>query len=198
MLKTIGQLSKSITKLPISIHVPLEVVSWELLSEGKRLEAEVNSYIQKTQHKYKSRRIDESRIRNIMKLSPVRCAAGKEEFDGYMAFFFEGCANAVLECAWEGNAIYIFPENKWSSLSKLTKSELIESHQSELTRIIHDPNKLWFSRLKRMVSKKTSQVSKSKSPGRKLEADAPKQKEDAKKAANKKSKTNGVRRRSHI
>jgi hypothetical protein len=198
LLKTIRELSESIPKLLVPIPVPLEVVSWELLPEGERLGAEVNSYIQKTQHKYKSRRLDESRIRNIMKLAPVRCAAGKEEFDGYMAFFFEGCSNAVLECAWEGNAIYIFPVNKWSSLSKLTKSELIESHQRELTRIIHDPNELWFRRLKRMVSKKTSQVSKAKSPGRAHEANAPKQKEAANKAAKKKGNTSKVRKLPHI
>ena len=194
LLNTIRELTESMPKLPIPITVPFEAVSWELLPGGDRLAAEVNAYIKKTQHKYKSRRLDESRIRNIMKLSPVRCAAGKEEFDGYMAFFFEGCSNAVLECAWEGNAIYIFPENKWSSLSKLTKSELIESHQRELTRIIHDPNELWFRRLKRMVNKKTSQVSKSNSPGRPHEVNAPKQKKKAaKKAAKKKGKTSKIR-----
>jgi hypothetical protein len=79
------------------------------------------------------------------------CAIGRGEFDGYVAFFFARGGKVALECAWEGNAIYVFPEDRWLSLSKLTKSDLLETHGHELERIIHDSGGQWFSRLKRSL-----------------------------------------------
>jgi hypothetical protein len=47
--------------------------------------------------------------------------------------------------------MYIFPESRWVSLAQLTKAELLDSHQSELTRIIHDHDGDWILKLQRQL-----------------------------------------------
>lgn len=131
--------------------ITTERVSWELIRDGDGITAQVNSYVENLSHKYRARRFDASRLKRVLNLSPVSCAIGRGEFDGYVAFFFARGGKVALECGWEGNAIYVFPEDRWIALSKLTKSELLETHGHELQRIVHDPEGRWFQRLRRSL-----------------------------------------------
>lgn len=148
--RILARLEKKIRRQIADPTIPVHGVPWELLAGGEGLHAQINVYLENVRRKNTTRRFDGSRLRLIQKLDPIRCAIGRGEFDGYVAFFFKR-GNVALECAWEGNAIYIFPEDRWIALSKLTKSELLEKHGHELERIIHDSDGRWFPRLKRSL-----------------------------------------------
>ena len=45
------------------------------------------------------------------------------------------------------NAAYIFRED-WGILSRLSKTELLNYHSSEVERVIHDPDGHWQFRLR--------------------------------------------------
>ena len=126
-------------------------VSWELIRDGDGLTAQLNSYLENLSRRYRARRFDASRLKRVLNLSPVSCAIGRGEFDGYVAFFFARGGKVALECGWEGNAIYVFREDRWIALSKFTKSELLETHGHELQKIVHDSKGRWLQRLRRAL-----------------------------------------------
>ncbi|HYN24813.1 MAG TPA: hypothetical protein VES69_07185, partial [Pyrinomonadaceae bacterium] len=66
----------------------------------------------------------------------------------YVVFYFALAQTAVLDCPVTGNAIYVFGEN-WKSLSRLTKSTLLNSRNRDINRIVH--NGAWFPRLRSLV-----------------------------------------------
>lgn len=157
-IKTLKTISAGLKRLEREIRERIEnpaprtiSVPWELVRGGEGIAKQLNAYLDSVERKYRARKFDATRLKSVMKLGPSHCALGSGEFDGYVGFFFPKSGKVVLECAWEGNALYLFNEDRWIALSRLTKTELLSSHSQELERIIHDPQGRWFSRLQRRI-----------------------------------------------
>jgi hypothetical protein len=124
-------------------------LNWELLPPG------TNSFPQIVRHfDYLSRRrthvvYDIVRLHKVYSLHPDEIYVGIEEFEGYIVFYFSQPSIAVLECPVTGNAIYVFGEN-WKSLSRLSKSTLLNSGRSDVDRVIHNDG--WFSQLESLIA----------------------------------------------
>ncbi|MGA3182708.1 MAG: hypothetical protein ABSF38_20480, partial [Verrucomicrobiota bacterium] len=90
---------------------------------------------------------DFNRLKVLIDEKPNKLGFGKSGFNGYMAFIFERAGVALLETAFLDNALYKMPASKWEELSKLSKTELLDSHRADVQRIIHStagwPEKLW-------------------------------------------------------
>ena len=97
-----------------------------------------------------TRKIDEARIRFAYNLAPSEIFIGTDDFDGYLAFIFAKSAKVLLECPWEGNAAYVFRQN-WMTLSKLSKTELLQFHSAEVDRVIHQDESRWQAKLRSMI-----------------------------------------------
>ncbi len=129
-------------------------VPWRLLPPGKY------SFPRIIQHfRYLSKHrtfveYDEDRLERIHSLGPDDKYIGQAEFEGYVVFYFCEGPSAVLECPEPNNAIYVFGDN-WKSLSRLTKTDLLNS-QRDFDRVIHKRG--WFSRLKSVMVKRGTNV----------------------------------------
>jgi len=92
-------------------------------------------------------RLDESRLRYAYELKPERIYCGAGEFDGYLAFQFAWTSHILLECPMEGNAAYIF-RDEWRTLSRLSKTELLQHYRGNVSRVIHQFGSRWKQHIK--------------------------------------------------
>ena len=130
---------------------PLEMqqLSWKLLPPGELNLTHLRLAVQASARRQnKELSFDVSRLEFLLGLNPAQLYAGVDEFDGYLAFLFNGMDGAVLENPMEGNAVYVF-DSHWRELSKLTKSELFQQARHKVQRIVHTGD--WQSRLKAIV-----------------------------------------------
>lgn len=84
------------------------------------------------------RHIVEYRFKHITLYNPTKLIIGEAGFDGYVIFCFEQDSENkiyLLESRFTDNATYVFGDN-WESLSKLTKSEIING-DLHLERFVH-------------------------------------------------------------
>jgi hypothetical protein len=125
-------------------------VVWQILPPGDSISASVNRYLTAVRARHPSRRFDSSRITRVTSLKPSKAYVGQGEFDGYVVFLFDRSPQAVLECPWVGNALYLLSGN-WTELSKLPKSTLLDNHHRQVRRIIHDECGSWFEELTRLL-----------------------------------------------
>jgi hypothetical protein len=95
-------------------------------------------------------KIDEARLRFSYGLEPAAIYIGIGEFTGYLAFTFSTTPKVLLECPMEGNAAYVFTR-EWKTLSRLSKTELLQSHRGDVQRIIHDSNRQWCDKVKQSL-----------------------------------------------
>jgi hypothetical protein len=125
-------------------------VNWKLLPKGSYPFDKVLKHFEELSRrkKYQHQEYDVARLHRINSLSPDEIYVGNDEFEGYVVFYFAQIKTAVLDCPLTGNAIYVFGEN-WKTLSRLTKSALINRRASGFHRIVH--NGEWFSRLKSLL-----------------------------------------------
>ena len=130
--------------------VHFEKLSWQLLPSGDSISTSVNRYLQASKARYPHRQYDSSRISHVVTLNPEKAYVGRDEFDGYVVFLFPNCDQAVLECPWVGNALYLLKGN-WIELSRLPKSTLLCLHHHHAQRFIHDDHGNWFHQLKRTL-----------------------------------------------
>lgn len=93
---------------------------------------------------------DESRLIYAQTLKPSHIFVGEQDFDGYFAFVFESTKHVLLENPQEGNAAYIF-KHDWMTLSKLTKSELLDGYTHAVERVLHRQTGNWKWRIKRAL-----------------------------------------------
>lgn len=128
-------------------------VKWRFLPPGKRPFAEIICNLDKAAKKYGKEIYEIERLTRIEELGPTETWIGDEGFRGYVAFVFVRYNCVVLECPRTNNAAYIFGEN-WKSLSRLTKSELLNTRQRELERVIHTDG--WFFRLTKLLADRRS------------------------------------------
>ena len=89
--------------------------------------------------------MDIERLKSVHSLNPDVIYIGVGEFERYTAFYFQEAKAAILECPIVGNAAYVIAED-WEQLSRLTKRELLESYQDNVTRLVHSGD--WLYKLK--------------------------------------------------
>lgn len=75
------------------------------------------------------------RLETIGELNPDFEAIGQNGFSGYVVFGFKEKGIYVFESAYTGNATYIV-KGDWESISKMSKTEIIQNNLHEL-RLIH-------------------------------------------------------------
>jgi len=126
-----------------------DYIPWTILPAGEQPFPHILSHYEFLKRSSFDVQIASERLKLIETLKPAKTYKGLDEFDGYFVFYFAETGIAVLECPLKGNAIYII-RNDWETLSKCTKAELLTSHQSNVTRIVHSGD--WFSRLRKIIS----------------------------------------------
>lgn len=122
-------------------------LNWELLPPGQNCGASVRAHLDRLGVRHDHQKVDPSRLEKIFALNPDKVYSGRNEFEGYFVFVFPQSRKAVLECPLTGNAVYIIKGN-WMELSRLSKSELLRSHQREVKRVIHRTGGDWINRVK--------------------------------------------------
>jgi hypothetical protein len=129
--------------------IPAIPVNWELLepSGDGNFWPKIFAYNNDLRQFIKERR-DDSRLKILNDQKPNMVFCGRSGFDGYLVFIFDRGKIALLEGAFLGNALYVMPSSKWHELSKLSKTELLTSHQADVRRIVH-PSTRWASTLRR-------------------------------------------------
>ena len=124
-------------------------VSWKLLPKGSHPFERILKHFEQLSRRRRNPIFDVARLHKINSLSPDEIYVGIDEFEGYAVFYFHEGPTAVLDCPLTGNAIYVFGEN-WKTLSRLTKSALINNRTRDCQRIIHKGE--WFLRLKSVMA----------------------------------------------
>lgn len=120
---------------------------WDLLPRGNLGLREINQII--VERKIDSKKgFEWERIEFAYSLNPKKIYVGRSEFSGYFVFIFSNTKKVLLENPFYGNAAYIF-NSDWTSLSKLSRSELTRSHHKIVERVSHAAGSLdWKERLK--------------------------------------------------
>lgn len=130
-----------------SYELSAERLNWKLLPLGEMPFERIRDYLQGIS-KLGSDEFDYEKIGKIVSLEADKVYCGVEEFEGYLVFYFDQIKIAVFDCPKKGNAIYIFGED-WKTLSRLTKSNLLNYYPTKTKRIIHRGN--WFDKLKSLL-----------------------------------------------
>jgi hypothetical protein len=127
--------------------VPITRVPWRMLPPPEPGDAGIGALLLQLKRVLPHLEIDEARLTFAYGLSPTHIYIGAGEFDGYLAFEFPATSRVLLECPTTGNAAYIFKE-EWRTLSRLSKSELLEHHPRQVTRVVHAQERHWKHRIK--------------------------------------------------
>lgn len=123
-------------KLPKSF----KLVNWQILRSGELSDKELLDMIQKTisaRIKKTVRPVILERFAIVKQYDYSEIVIGVAGFKGYVVFQFPQKGISVLECDRQYNATYVFDYENWESLSKLSKTEILESRLAK-ERIIHD------------------------------------------------------------
>lgn len=128
----------------------LKRLQWDILPPGESPWSKAKPIIlNRTEHlPEKDKKIIEHRMKVISRREPDFLATGRAGFSGYFVYGFKEKDVYVLESMELDNATYVF-NSDWEAISKLTKSQIINSelpHQ----RIIHD--KKWNVSVGRAIS----------------------------------------------
>ena len=91
---------------------------------------------------------DWDRFRQIELLDPVGRHRGKKSWDGYVVYEFAYTRRVVLECAIEGNAVYILPGD-WKEMIHLSKAQIRKEYEGRCTRVKHTGN--WIARVRKAL-----------------------------------------------
>lgn len=135
----------------LSAETQSESVPWKILPPGEHPFPQIIEYFESLQRRKQNIRWERERICRLLSFEPTDVILGSDAFEGYVAFHFAELEIAILECAIVGNAIYLLPGD-WTSLSRLTKNELLKNPARDVTRIVHSGD--WFLRLKRLINSK--------------------------------------------
>lgn len=136
----------------VKIPSKFKFVHWEILPSGEKTQEEVISLIKSTissDIKKTIKPIVEKRLATIANYEPDEIAIGVGGYKGYIVYNFPEKSISVLECDNVNNATYVFDIDNWKELSKLSKTEIIESNLAK-RRIIHDPS--WESAISELLS----------------------------------------------
>jgi len=128
----------------------LKRLQWDILPAGECPWNKAKPIILKrTEHlEEKDKKVIEHRMKVISRREPDFLATGRAGFSGYFVYGFKDQDVYVLESMELDNATYVF-NSQWEAISKLTKSQIINSDLPH-NRIIH--NKKWNSAVGRAIS----------------------------------------------
>jgi hypothetical protein len=126
----------------------IEYIPWKILPPGEHPFPHILEYCEHLKQNAKKRRVIGERIKLIGSLNPTNSYVGVDEFNGSFIFYFQELDSAILDNPEYGNAIYVI-RGDWKTLSRLSKAELLEGYQDNVTRVIHSGN--WFVRLKKLI-----------------------------------------------
>lgn len=152
--KGIDVQANTISRLSIELekykrHDPkAEKLSWKMLPSGEHPFEHIKAHFNYLQDKNTEIQYDIERLEISRRLGPNDVYIGLDEFEGYVVFYFKKKGLAVLENPIVGNAAYLITGD-WRELSKLTKAELLKSHQSEVDRVIHRGD--WHKKLSEIL-----------------------------------------------
>lgn len=134
---------------PEGRSVDIVDLHFEVLPPGQWRPANIIQYYQRLARvhptKYRERKIQKDRIREIWKLKPQTAYRGKLKWLGYVVYDFSYTDNVVLECALEGNAVYILQGSRWKSLIKFSKGEIRDNHKGLYKKVVH--KQVWLPRV---------------------------------------------------
>ncbi len=134
---------------PEGRSVDIVDLHFEVLPPGQWKPANIIQYYQRLARvhptKYRERKIQKDRIREIWKLKPQTAYRGKLKWLGYVVYDFSYTDNVVLECALEGNAVYILQGSRWKSLIKFSKGEIRDNHKGLYKKVVH--KQVWLPRV---------------------------------------------------
>ncbi len=136
----------------VKIPTKFKFVHWEILPSGEKTQEEVITLIKNTvssELKKTMKPVVEKRLSTIANYEPDNIAIGIGGYKGYIVYNFPEKKISVLECDNINNATYVFDLDSWEDLSKLSKTEIIESNLAQ-QRIIHD--KSWTSAISDLLS----------------------------------------------
>ncbi|MCL4849795.1 MAG: hypothetical protein KJZ78_00250 [Bryobacteraceae bacterium] len=129
--------------------IPIERLSFELLRPGTwDIDDVIRHYRAQARTRpelYLDRVIDYGRLEALKKLRPVKCYIGRELWDGYVVFEFNGTRNVVLECPVEGNATYVL-SGDWKRMVGHSKAYLREHYPHSYTKVVHKGD--WLDRVR--------------------------------------------------
>ncbi|HEY0657681.1 MAG TPA: hypothetical protein VGD05_04365 [Pyrinomonadaceae bacterium] len=127
--------------------IETEEIDWEIFPAGDWFDNEEVTtrffdHFRNLQNKGKWRNkfFDKSRIDGIRgKLNPKTYRTGKEEFEGYIVYFFDWTNKIILECPICGNATYVINSGKYSSqeIAKNSQLDTRTEYSDQLTVINH-------------------------------------------------------------
>ncbi|MBA6349490.1 hypothetical protein [Colwellia sp. BRX8-9] len=128
----------------------LKRLQWDILPSGECPWSKAKPIILKrTEHlKDNDKKVIEHRMKVISRKNPDFLATGRAGFSGYFVYGFKDLDVYVLESMELDNATYVF-NSEWETISKLTKSQIINSDLPH-NRIIH--NKKWNFSVGRAIS----------------------------------------------
>jgi hypothetical protein len=121
---------------------------WRLLGPDGRSFQGIMEHFDRLSRGARKEEIDKERLEKVHGLGPSQIYIGIDEFEWYIVFLFRSVDLAVLECPIKGNAIYLIAGD-WQSLSKLSKTSLLDGHAGEVKRIIHAGD--WYAELKKAL-----------------------------------------------
>lgn len=120
------------TRVIVSKRLP-----WKLLPRGETGIRQVLAHLRALARLRSDIRVEEGRLHFMSSFHPDQVYLGVDDFDGYVAFYFQEPKIAALECAITGNALYILT-HEWEYLSHLSKFELRERFPLLAIRVVHD------------------------------------------------------------
>lgn len=128
--------------------VKVKRLNWQILPEGeypwKRM-SEIAGGIRDTSKLNEA--FQKYRYDTMLKFKPDYLYYGNGGFHGYLVFEFKEKGMVLMENMSYGNATYVFKNEDWQELSKLSKAEIIHNDLS-VGRIMHD--KFWSSRIRKL------------------------------------------------
>ncbi|MCM3593454.1 hypothetical protein HN020_03095 [Brevibacillus borstelensis] len=141
MLELFGRAELFSAKLEVYVKRPRisRFYNWEFIPPGdkpwtERLE-EYKPFVDRVSKTKKP--VVVNRIETIEKYQPDEVAFGAKGFQGYLVFKFSALGFYVFESMLHGNATYVV-RGDWESVSKMTKSEIIQNSLHEYRFTHHD------------------------------------------------------------
>ena len=127
-----------------SFNFAAKPLSWVVLPPGEWARSYIIDHVKGSAATSLSIACNTERSDFIKGLGPHECFHCRDGFESYYAFTFIWTKWVILEHPENGHAMYLF-RTAWKELSRLTKSELLSDHRSDVERVIHTGD--WKSRI---------------------------------------------------
>lgn len=120
--------------------------NWVILPPDLIIEVKKFKKLNKENKSKYQKNYDQARLDALEKYKPLVRYEGLNGFQGYYAYLYK--ERCILESPIYGNATYVIKKDNWETLSKMTKTELINSGEL-LSRVEH--NKEWINNIANLV-----------------------------------------------